>query len=185
MNPLDFAAPVESALQHSGAPDQAKEAPRIKIREATRKAVRPLLNVKKEAWKELKGDRTIRILQADKGNATVVLNATEYDKKVNDLLQDKDSSCQLKKAPTQGTEKSLLLKLQSLKRRIKSVTIFMTELGLRMVQVDQRRFMDLWNFTNRQYLYVQWYQHAELQLTAYQGIFRQFFGLWLAHRVVY
>ena len=85
MNPINFAAPVESALQHPSAPDQAKEAPRIKIREATRKAVRPLLNVKKEAWKDLKGDRTIRILQADKGNGTVVLNATERDKKVKRL----------------------------------------------------------------------------------------------------
>ena len=77
MNPIDFAAPVESALQHSGAPDQAKEAACIKICEAIRKAARPPLDVSKEekkGWKELKGDRTITILQADKGNATVVLN---------------------------------------------------------------------------------------------------------------
>ena len=64
-----------AVLGRSKASDQAKETARIKICEAIRRAKRPPSNVTKderEAWKELKKNKTIQILQADKGNATVV-----------------------------------------------------------------------------------------------------------------
>ena len=41
LNSIDFAAPIESALQSSNAPDQEKEIARIKICEAIRRAKNP------------------------------------------------------------------------------------------------------------------------------------------------
>ena len=124
IDPVDIAAPIETALQFSTATDQVKETTRIKICEAVRKASRPQLNVTKEeqkAWKELKENTTVRILKADKGNATVVMNASDYDQKVHELLDDERSYCLLKGDPTQSTEKRLLSKLRDL-NKIKKIS---------------------------------------------------------------
>ena len=48
------------------------------------RAKRPTQNFtseEREAFRELKEDETIQILQADKGSATVVMDTEEYDKK--------------------------------------------------------------------------------------------------------
>ena len=114
-----FAAPVECALGRSKASNQAKETARIKICEAIRRAKRPPSNVTKderEAWKELKENKTIQILQADKGNATVVLDALEYDAKVNELLDDRTSYDRFKKDPTRATERKFLDVIRDLKK---------------------------------------------------------------------
>ena len=47
--------------------------------------------------KELKKDENIVILKADKGNATVVMNATEYNDKINCLLRDSSVYSKLSK----------------------------------------------------------------------------------------
>ena len=119
IDPIDFAAPIEAAIHWSKAPEQAKETARIKICEAIRKAKRPKNNIRKdeyEAWKNLKNDTSIKILQADKGNATVVMNAEEYDKKAHDLLDDREAYAIMKKDATQATERNLLSMLRSLKK---------------------------------------------------------------------
>ena len=62
INPIDFAAPIESALSYSKVSDQVKETTRIKICEVIRKAKRPQSNVSKEerqAWRTLQEDTTI------------------------------------------------------------------------------------------------------------------------------
>ena len=41
-----------------------------------------------------------QILHADRGNATVVLNAADYDRKAHDLLDDDNSYAVLTKDPT-------------------------------------------------------------------------------------
>ena len=53
--------------------------------------------VEEKALKELKKDETIVILKDDKGNATVVMNATEYNDKINCLLSDSSVYCKLSK----------------------------------------------------------------------------------------
>ena len=50
-----------------------------------------------EALKELKKDKNIVILKADKGNATIIMNATEYNDKINCLLSDSSVYSKLSK----------------------------------------------------------------------------------------
>ena len=67
------------------------------------------------AINSLRQDKTINILCADKGNATVVMDKTEYDRKVADILNSA-SYRQFKKDPTQSIERRLQQKLLSLQR---------------------------------------------------------------------
>ena len=57
----------------------------------------------RQALKTLKDDKDIMILPADKGNATVLLNATDYTNKV-ELILDDGTYRQLKKDPTRKIE---------------------------------------------------------------------------------
>ena len=53
----------------------------------------PKRNIDKEeqqALKELKEDKDIVILKADKGNCTVIMHRPDYDQKINALLNDND-----------------------------------------------------------------------------------------------
>ena len=119
VNPIDFAAPLETAMQYSEVSDQVKETARIKICEAIRKAKEPRQNISKkerQAWKDLQKDKSIRILRADKGNASVLMNASEYDEKVHDLLENKDAYTVLKSDPTRKNERKLLKELKDLRK---------------------------------------------------------------------
>ena len=57
---------------------------------------------------KLREDKYIQVLQVDEGNATVILNATDYDSKVQALLDDRASYAILKKDPTRASERNLL-----------------------------------------------------------------------------
>ena len=64
---------------------------RSKVSEILKSAKPPQRNIthkEKKALKELKKDKSIVILKADKGNATIGMNATEYNDKINCLLSD-------------------------------------------------------------------------------------------------
>ncbi|KAI8515581.1 hypothetical protein Bbelb_063940 [Branchiostoma belcheri] len=68
------------------------------------------------ALKDLATNQDILILPADKGRCTVVLDREQYDRKVQDLLGDKDTFMPLKKDPTnkfKGKISSALKKLQT------------------------------------------------------------------------
>ena len=69
----------------------------------------------RSAIKALRQDKSIHILRADKGNATVVMDKTEYDHKVADIL---NSNCyrKLRRDPTPSIERQLQHKLLSLQR---------------------------------------------------------------------
>ena len=74
-------------------------------------AKRPTTNFSEEdrkAVSQLRGDKDIQVLQADKGNAIVILNATDYDRKVHALLDYRASYAVLKKDPIRATERNLL-----------------------------------------------------------------------------
>ena len=58
--------------------------------------------------KTLRQDRTITILPADKGNATVVMDTEEYERKVKSLLEEAVYK-KVKKDPTQATERKVVL----------------------------------------------------------------------------
>ena len=80
INLIDIAAPIEAGLQISLAKDQEKLLARVKISDAVRKGKKPTNNFtaeERKAFQELKKNGDIQILHADKGNATVVLNAAD------------------------------------------------------------------------------------------------------------
>ena len=117
---IDFAAPIETALQISKATEQDKETVRVKVCEILKRARKPADNLSKDERKAIKAIREndkIRILKADKGNATVVLNATDYDEKVRDLLDVQAAYKLLKKDPTRTIERNTLKLLRELKNQ--------------------------------------------------------------------
>ena len=91
---IDIVAPMEAALRFSVAPDEVKDLLRIKMSEAVRKARRPTNNIspaERQACKELKQYDDIKILLADKGKATAIMNTADYDRKVHDLLESQSA----------------------------------------------------------------------------------------------
>ena len=66
---------------------------RSKVAGVLKTARLPKKNIDKEeeqALKELKEDKDIVILKADKGNCTVIMDRPDYDQKINALLNDND-----------------------------------------------------------------------------------------------
>ncbi len=62
---------------------------RVQVTEVLRRARLPRSNLsknQKDAVRNLRTDKSIHILKADKGNATVILNRTDYDEKILSLL---------------------------------------------------------------------------------------------------
>ena len=62
---------------------------RVQITEVLRRATLPASNLtknKKDALRNLRADKSIHILKADKGNATVILDRLEYDKYIKSWL---------------------------------------------------------------------------------------------------
>ena len=87
---LDIISGVEAGLR-AVYDDAAVHIARSKVSEVLKSAKPPQRNItqeEEEALKELKQDENIVILKADKGNSTVVMNAQEYDDKINCLLSD-------------------------------------------------------------------------------------------------
>ena len=70
----------------------------------------------REAIKELKKDEDIVILPADKGNATVVMNKEQYDRKMKELLEQDDYR-RIKKDPTLKSEKRIKEALNRMERQ--------------------------------------------------------------------
>ena len=68
------------------------------------------------ALKEMKGWDEQVILPADKGNATVVMERSDYDKKVRGLLNDTTTYNRLPKDPTQTQENKISRKLKALQK---------------------------------------------------------------------
>ena len=91
---------------------------RVQITEVLRRAKLPrsnLTNNMKDAVRNLRADKSIHILKADKGNATVVLDRVEYDNKVLALLNTQTYK-ELKSDPTAKIERKICSKLSDLKK---------------------------------------------------------------------
>ncbi|XP_071794470.1 uncharacterized protein [Asterias amurensis] len=91
---------------------------RIQIHEVLKHSKPPKSNLSKrefQAINDLRRDPSIHILKADKGNATVVMDRTEYDQIVQSIL-DTDTYVRLKKNPIPLVERKLAAKLLSLNR---------------------------------------------------------------------
>ena len=70
----------------------------------------------RRAVKDVRKDETIVILPADKGNATVVMDRTEYVNKLETMLAD-DTYRKLKKDPTTRVESKITQALKNAKQR--------------------------------------------------------------------
>ncbi|XP_072022972.1 uncharacterized protein [Amphiura filiformis] len=82
----------------------------------------PKSNISKDerqALKQLKKDKSILIMGADKGRSTVVTATDEYEEKVNTLLSDKKTYEKLKGDPTGSYKRKLVGILQRLKKEEK------------------------------------------------------------------
>ena len=80
--------------------EAAVQIARSKVSEILKSAKPPQRNItheEEEALKDLKKDESIVILKADKGNATIIMNATEYNDKINCLLSDSSVYSKLSK----------------------------------------------------------------------------------------
>ena len=89
---MNIVAQMEAALRFSVASEEAKDLLRIKVSEAIRNARRPKNNIgtaERQAFKELRNWDDIKILQADKGKATVIMNTGDCNRKVHNLLNDR------------------------------------------------------------------------------------------------
>ncbi|XP_038066508.1 uncharacterized protein LOC119736566 [Patiria miniata] len=91
---------------------------RIQIHQVLKHSKPPKSNITRlehQAINSLRNDSSIHILKADKGNATVIMDRTEYDHKVQDILNTDTYTC-LKKNPIPAVERKVAAKLLSLNR---------------------------------------------------------------------
>ena len=71
-----------------------------------------------ETLKRLSKDTSVAILPADKGRAVVVTDSSDYQQKINGLLQDENTYTKIsdrRRNPTPSTEKSLNALLKQIK----------------------------------------------------------------------
>ncbi|XP_077551639.1 uncharacterized protein LOC144165714 [Haemaphysalis longicornis] len=76
-----------------------------KLRTRTRES--PLTSDQRRAIKTLRDNTDIAVLPADKGNATVIMNRSDYDDKVHALLSDGDTYTRLDEDPTSKLQRDL------------------------------------------------------------------------------
>ncbi|XP_045454291.1 uncharacterized protein LOC123663667 [Melitaea cinxia] len=100
---------VEEGIRRNKIPSIDADIMRQDIAVTLRHAKPPRPNVtvsELAALKELRRDQNIIVLKADKGNATVVLNTTDYDNKISNLLSDDNTYKKVNYDPTARTNRS-------------------------------------------------------------------------------
>ncbi|CAB4040847.1 Hypothetical predicted protein, partial [Paramuricea clavata] len=114
----EFVQRLEPKLYHM-TNDEASNI-RVQITEVLRRATLPASNLtknKKDTLKNLRADKSIHILKADKGNATVILDRLEYDSKILALLNTSTYK-ELKRDPTANIERKYVPNYLVLKRQL-------------------------------------------------------------------
>lgn len=98
-------------------PDKASEL-RAKVNTVLTNTKKVEHNLNKDEFKaldDLRKDKSIKILPADKGRCAVILDTEEYVQKCNALLDDTNTYSKLKRDPTQKYKKQLIELLKQLK----------------------------------------------------------------------
>ena len=103
-----------------------------------------------KALKRLKTDENIVILPADKGRVTVVMDKTDYNDKMDSLVNDKQTYEVLKRDPTPALQRKLNNKLLTLKKTDK--IDFRRYNRLRLGVPQPPKLYGLPNYTNPTYL---------------------------------
>ncbi|XP_050559861.1 uncharacterized protein LOC118265684 [Spodoptera frugiperda] len=100
---------VEEVIRRNQIPASDADVLRQDTAVALRHAKLPTPNItaeEKAALRNLRQDEDVLVLKADKGNATVVMNVTEYDKKIRHLLSDVNTYKRVNYNPTARTNRS-------------------------------------------------------------------------------
>ncbi|BHF73432.1 hypothetical protein SprV_0401651300 [Sparganum proliferum] len=115
--PAEFIAALEAMLVRTNATDEAKHTVRQKVTSLllTNRPINNMSPAEIEAMKELKMDKDIIVLPADKGRATVVMNRVDYNEKAQALLDDQQSY----KSTPPSRAKSMIGQLTGLLNRLK------------------------------------------------------------------
>ncbi|BHF80590.1 hypothetical protein SprV_0702371800 [Sparganum proliferum] len=89
--PVNMIAAVESVINQTEAAEETKNLIRHQVSSLlmTHKPREILPKVERDALRELKADKDIVIVPADKGRSTVVLDRTDYLQKAKNLLEDR------------------------------------------------------------------------------------------------
>nr|VZI00486.1 unnamed protein product [Spirometra erinaceieuropaei] len=89
--PVNMIAAVESVINQTEAAEETKNLIRHQVTSLlmTHKPRETLTKVERDALRELKADKDIVIVPADKGRSTVVLDRTDYLQKARNLLEDR------------------------------------------------------------------------------------------------
>nr|VZI23014.1 unnamed protein product [Spirometra erinaceieuropaei] len=89
--PVNMIAAVESVINQTEAAEETKNLIRHQVTSLimTHKPRETLTKVERDALRELKADKDIVIVPADKGRSTVVLDRTDYLQKAKNLLEDR------------------------------------------------------------------------------------------------
>ncbi|XP_045452128.1 uncharacterized protein LOC123661186 [Melitaea cinxia] len=94
---------VEDCLSKNNIKKEDSEAIRQDISSALRRSSVPKLNLPREQLKallNLRNRRELTVLRADKGNATVVMDTSDYNDKIQQLLSDESTYTNIKADPT-------------------------------------------------------------------------------------
>lgn len=113
---LDIISSVESLSLEGPEADEF----RWKVRNVLEKQRKPTTNLTKpevSAMRDLQKDKSIKILPADKGNASVIMDTTTYEEKIDDVLK-KGKYRLLKSDPTSSIERKIYSTLKKYKEHI-------------------------------------------------------------------
>ena len=117
---VEIVTAVESAclkLNKSDADDLRSSVNNILKKQRSPNTQSNLSKEEQRALQELRKDRNIKILPADKGRCTVLLNTDDYKNKCKAMLNDEQTYMRLKRDPTPTYKKELVSALQELKEK--------------------------------------------------------------------
>ena len=104
-------------------PDDSKDAIRTLATNLIRRTQPPkhknTTSSERKACHDLKKDKTRVVMKADKGNCFVVMDRTDYDKKMEELLSDRNTYEEVAKPPFKRIERELNSQLLALKQHNK------------------------------------------------------------------
>ena len=115
-----------------------------------------------ETLKRLSKDTSVTILPADKGRAVVVMDSSDYQQKINGLLQDENTCTKIsdrRRNPTPSTEKSLNALLKQIKGQTSAHDPGVQQLDdklyytLQSTDATPATFYGLSKITNRRFRY--------------------------------
>ena len=114
-------AEIEAAIANF--PDDSKDAIRTSAATLIRQTQPPkhknTTSSERKAFHDLKKDKTQVVMKADKGNCFVVMDRTDYDEKMEELLSDRNTYEEVAKPPFKRIERELNSQLLALKQHNK------------------------------------------------------------------